>query len=343
MVVVADLVLDGDLSCPGTALVVGADDVTIDLNGFHLGGAGAGSGVTDFGHGRLTVRNGTIGGFDAGVTLVRHRDGVLADVRLSGNRIGVFAAQGSRNTVRRAVITGSRSLAIAGLDSETRMVVADSHVADNAGGVAFASNSSGARIVGNRISNSGHGVEATESGGLVVEHNAIVGNRAGVSFWLSGGNVVSGNRIADNDGRGVGIFLPFSNRNRVEGNLIEGNDVGVQVGDSTGAFAQDTVVAGNHVRGNRSAGMVVLATFGNVTGTSITRNSFNRNGADASAPEAGDGLRVVGGPVTGAITVASNTADRNAGNGIDAVGVVDGGGNRASRNAAAVQCIGVVC
>ena len=43
------------------------------------------------------------------------------------------------------------------------------------------------------------------------------------------------------------------------------------------------------------------------------------------------------------VTVASNRADNNLGTGIDAPGVIDGGGNLASGNMGAAQCVGVVC
>ena len=57
--IVSDLVLDEDLTCVGTALVIGADGITLDLNGRTISGSGTGEGVLVSGRSGLTVKNGT--------------------------------------------------------------------------------------------------------------------------------------------------------------------------------------------------------------------------------------------------------------------------------------------
>lgn len=69
MTVTGNLQLDTDLTCPDTALIVGADGVTINLNGHTITGPGATSSVHgieahEFG---VSVRNGVITGFGVGV------------------------------------------------------------------------------------------------------------------------------------------------------------------------------------------------------------------------------------------------------------------------------------
>jgi hypothetical protein len=70
-VVGGDLVLTADLVCSGDGLTVASDaDVTVDLNGHSIVGSGTGVGlsVVAFGTNTITVRNGTIRGFDRGVS-----------------------------------------------------------------------------------------------------------------------------------------------------------------------------------------------------------------------------------------------------------------------------------
>jgi hypothetical protein len=78
-VVTQDTTLTGDLlDCPGNGLVVGADGITIDLNGHTIsgqiisGGSPDQVGIENRGHDDVTIRNGTITGFlRGGVHLVR--------------------------------------------------------------------------------------------------------------------------------------------------------------------------------------------------------------------------------------------------------------------------------
>src|SRR4051794_41657583 len=55
-----DTTLDSDLSdCPGSGVVIGASDITVDLGGHTIDGSGTGAGVDNGGgYDRVTVRNG---------------------------------------------------------------------------------------------------------------------------------------------------------------------------------------------------------------------------------------------------------------------------------------------
>src|SRR5262245_31925308 len=58
----------------GTAISINANNVTLDLNGFKLGGLGAGSGTQAFGirayeRQNITIRNGIVRGFYVGILL----------------------------------------------------------------------------------------------------------------------------------------------------------------------------------------------------------------------------------------------------------------------------------
>src|SRR5262245_25013784 len=63
--------LGGNLTVPANidGIVIAADNVTLDLNGFAILGSGGGSGVSDAGvvHSGITVRNGTVRNFATGI------------------------------------------------------------------------------------------------------------------------------------------------------------------------------------------------------------------------------------------------------------------------------------
>jgi hypothetical protein len=92
--------LSGNLTVPagGVGILVGADNVTIDLNGFQIAGTNReGTGVGDSGlrHG-TTVRNGTITNFFAGISLVRTDGAEITQVRAIANaQFGILVDQNS--------------------------------------------------------------------------------------------------------------------------------------------------------------------------------------------------------------------------------------------------------
>src|SRR5262245_38599980 len=70
-VIVKDTKLTSDLlNCPGDGLAIGAPKITLDLNGHSITGTGNGSGVSNGdGHAKVTIKNGSISGFELGVHL----------------------------------------------------------------------------------------------------------------------------------------------------------------------------------------------------------------------------------------------------------------------------------
>ncbi len=82
----ANTKLDGNLSGSGTGLIVGADGITIDLGGYTLTQtAGAGWGIDNTGgYDDVTIRNGSIVGFDEGVRAIGADGLTLRDLTIDG-------------------------------------------------------------------------------------------------------------------------------------------------------------------------------------------------------------------------------------------------------------------
>lgn len=97
-------VLTRNLASSGDCLVVAADFVTIDLDGWMITGDGStGGGVTDRGASRqaIAVRNGTITGFEIGVFLGATSGVLVEDVRAIDNEDGGISVGG------RSIVSGS--------------------------------------------------------------------------------------------------------------------------------------------------------------------------------------------------------------------------------------------
>lgn len=120
----------------------------------------------------------------------------------------------------------------------------------------------------------------------------------------------------------TGILLNSVNNARVERNVALNNDFGIGlIGTGTGNLLHLNSVVNNTADG-------IQAPFTTVTATRIENNDANNNGEDGIDVQATDAATVI----------KDNNANRNVAFGIRAaVGVTDGGGNRASGNTAG-QC-----
>lgn len=217
-VITANTTLDSNLGpCPGDGLIVVADNVTIDLNGFTItaaNGAGDNAGVT---FGRLaapptattpevtlmtvnggTVKNGTIEGFDAGVVL----------------------AGGAGHTVQNVTLRNNVNDGLA--------------PPCNLGEGIAVFNSDDNRILDNTLNGNG------PFGGISLIEDS--------DRNLISGNVLIGHNLRGRTGSGCG------NNNQSSSIRIEGN--GTALPDGTGG-ASDNIVKNNRVEGSGLAGIAL--------------------------------------------------------------------------------------
>ena len=143
-------VLTANLSAAGDCLVVAADFVTIDLNGFTIAGNGSGSGIRSDGDFRQGIRitNGTIRGFQTGVD---------------------FAFTGAQITVERLHVIGNSNV---GIGVNQQALVKDCVLAENGDGINVGARS---LLTGNDSSfNTASGIAAGVG-------STIIGNTVGVN------------------------------------------------------------------------------------------------------------------------------------------------------------------
>jgi parallel beta-helix repeat protein len=297
--ITADTTLDSDLvDCPNNGIVIGADDITLDLNGHTVDGDGelvepcpenefCDTGVANDGHDGVTVMHGSVGQFAVGVFVVNARHDRVLDISASQNRFfGIGLSDSARSTIR---------------DSSAFRNGLDTHIE---GISMFGSDHN--RILHNSAGQNGDvGLFMARSDRNQIRENRMRGNREGGIGVEGDGNVISRNRVFRGGG-GILISI-FTDHGRAVGNVVRRNHVqgAGASGISVDPGPKRTLISRNHVRGAGADGINVLS-----RSTKLTRNRAVRNG-DL---------------------------------GIDAVqGVIDGGGNRASGNGDARQCVNVTC
>jgi len=315
------------LNCPGTALVIGADGITVNLGGHTISGTNAkgSEGIANDGH--------------AGVRILG--SGKITDFRLNG--VGMRKAPKSvvrGLTIRRIGAGGVEgepvSAGIAIVDSPASQVtgndVANDVKAYQSDG-ADVLNSRGSVVRGNKLShNAWNGLVLIDSAGSRISGNELDdnGNNGTEVNGKSDSTSVTGN---DADGnKAIGIVVGSIQNARVVGNSAKGNDTGLFFFDLHAGL-----IGKNSAKGNRVGIQLTGGQFGSANNR-LTGNTANRNDesgiiVDDDKPEKLSGN-----------TLKGNTANKNQLHGIEAIaGVIDGGGNRASGNATPPQCIGVVC
>jgi hypothetical protein len=155
-------------------IVTNAPDITIDLNGFRISGGPAGgtnnaiNGIRGRGD-RLTVKNGTIGGFEGNGILLRDRDYLIVEnMLIINNRFGISNSDGSFARIQNSTIATNGSH---GIQCTSSCHVEGNVVSSNGGyGVLIGTGT----VLGNTII--GNGLSGIWANGAGLGNNSLVSN-----------------------------------------------------------------------------------------------------------------------------------------------------------------------
>jgi parallel beta-helix repeat protein len=337
------------VNCPNNGIIIGADDVTLDLNYHRIDGDGTPAGgcnpETEFcdigvlsdGHDGVTVMHGSVREFDVGAVVGEARHNRLLGISSSRNlSFGIVVFDSARSLVRGS--SGNRNLPPEGdgmglFSSHHVRIVHNSfrrnpqfgpglHVADSSHNL----------IKGNVFSrNPDVAISLENADRNRVKGNRCVRNGACIGVGPGNRNVIARNRVAharpSESAEGVAIVVDGGDRNVIANNSVR--DVPGRAISVGFIAAVGNVVRGNDIRGAGEDGVHVVA---KAKHTLLRRNRV-RHAKD-------DGFDVEG----RRSKVTRNEARRNGDLGIEAVrGVIDGGGNKASGNGDPRQCTHIAC
>ena len=349
--ITASVKLDNDLTdCPSNGIVIGADGITLDLNGHTIDGddalqdcepgADCDLGVLNLGHRAVTITGGAIGEFGIGLVVAAGADdNRLRDLAVTANEfVGISMDDSKGGEISRSSVTrngiATEGVGIALFSADHSRVTRDVVSANGDSGIA-AYESRRILIADNVVNDQPLGI-ATDH----VDDSAITRNRTlrSAVVLIGDHNTLSRNYVAgtarcpdDVCGEGGAISFEGGTGNVIEQNLVERT---LEPGIRVAAFEPETPPAdGNTVRHNVIRG----ALDGIRVQETATHTLLDGNLAVGSAD---DGIDVA----NAATTLRRNVADRNDDLGIEAVtGVTDGGHNRAHGNGNPAQCLNVSC
>jgi parallel beta-helix repeat protein len=365
-VITQDTTLDSDLiDCPGVALVVGADNITLDLAGHTI--SAPSSAITGEGHRGVAIENGRVRG-----------DGIeLSDVhqtRLSNLELArLLLSHSTQNRVANSSINGG-DYPVFELDDSDYNLLQDSGVIGYSTGAYLDVGSDYNRIEHSFL----HGPEGT---GVVIagNHNRIEES----DVYGFTGIVLNGadsNRVIGNTGAGEdqALLLYHSDKNLVEGNAfpssfycvicLDGSNGNLIRGNALASAYADVAIriegSENRIERNDASGS--RSGIGVFSGAG---NTLLRNRADQSVGDPGylfyEGDGIFAKDEATDTLLKGNVANRNADDGIDvrdptsrlihntandnddlgieAVPGVFGVANRAFGNGNPLQCLNVFC
>ena len=247
--------LDSNVGPCADGLIIGADNITLDLNQFSVIGTtavGDGPGILISGRTGVTVRNGTVTGFDSGVSIEGGSGNTLTRLRLVDNRGAGDYGEGallfftSGNTVTDNVVRNNGPYGgISLLRASTNLVERNAIMNNNQS----TTNTSGIRL-------ENIGVNASNSN--TIRGNSISGSGLdGIQlFARASDNLISRNVVTGSNRDGINVFAG-GNRNIIEDNQTRNNGFGPIPGSGIfvrGAAGTIAAPAGNIIRRNLSSG-----------------------------------------------------------------------------------------
>jgi parallel beta-helix repeat protein len=362
-VITEDTMLENDLTdCSGDGIVIGAEGITLDLNGHTVTGSlcdtdcPPNNGVDNTaGYDRVRILNGTIRSFEHSVALVGAEENILAGLTVGGfpvqrSFIGLFLSHSNdneldaitalggdpavllsasdRNRISGSSLQGGVSIrvgrSLAFVDGSDENEVERSQLGGEEGAGIFDSTAN--RFVRNQIDGGHEGIALASARGTVISHNTLTSSGFGaitiVTYSASDENVIRDNEMPSGGIRIVG------DRNRIEHNNVQGRFAYLDESAIEILSGDANLVLHNRARGGADG----IAVRSGATATLIQGNAVvdaMDDGVDIDAP---------------GTVVRANSANDNGDLGIEAVeGVIDGGGNRAAGNGNPLQCLNVVC
>ena len=278
--VTTDTTLDSDLGpCSNYGLIVGADGITVNLNGHRISGTqsvGDKAGVYLPNRLGVTVRNGTVTNFDIGVAVeggsrnlvtgITAQDNIGGSGGIGGDGIALLSARNTSVSGNRTVNNGPYS----GIGIYSRV---DGDHPRATSGPSRNNVIDSNYVAGNIISRDRVNLANTDNDGIRVENDAVF-------------NTFSNNQVLRNGLDGISLFADTAD-NIVRGNSVEGNGffrVSARRGSGIIVFTRSTrnLVEDNLVTRNADSGIDIrppLAAFPGATNNRILNNTAVGNSA----------------------------------------------------------------
>ena len=255
-VIEESVVLTSNLNCKSDGLLVGGDDITIDLNGFSVTGPSENSskiGVMLTNTENVTVRGpGTISEFQAGILSTGGANNSISEIDFSDNHVGVFVTSSTDSTIEDNRLTNN-SIGIVAYSSSNSSIDTNLLKSNELGGTALV-DSDNNDIYLNTVKDSLNGIfiDAQSQDNNATFNNLAQGNEIDINNANGLPTNINNNEYKDNNcsvslpnGLCHGSDLPNVNSNTSEVESINQAESGSPIQNSEESSGPEQVGADN--------------------------------------------------------------------------------------------------
>jgi hypothetical protein len=340
--VTASLVLNTDLKCAGGGLIVGADNVTLDLGGHTVTGPGAtvtGSVGISTQHTNVTIRDGTITSFGQGIGLQTDA-GVqpavsITSVNLTTNGTAIMA-ENAKAALSGVKIAGSAVDIIIAGGGDGNLTMSDSSVS----GGTISCRDCTILLTGDTFS--GSSIRCSARSDITI--SASVLSQSPIDTTAKCAGTISNNTLQDSASAAVTVGYGSVD---ISNNKFLNDGIGIKV-ETFGPGAGGPPITGNLFQNDGVAGVLIdgdLPAISNISGNTFTGDGHSSGGTrDHDGNPVMDGLHIdlQVSPLNN-VTVTGNHTSNDAAFGIWAKPgtAIDGGGNTSVGNPRG--CSGLTC
>ncbi|UCE16907.1 MAG: right-handed parallel beta-helix repeat-containing protein [Candidatus Bathyarchaeota archaeon] len=272
-------------------IVVLADNIVIDGNGYTLQGTGSGTGIElNYRH-YVTIKNMRIKAFEYGIWLGNSSNNNIFGNNMTNNYNGIWLGNSSDNTFRNnSMVNNKLNIKVfsgSGLPLSDYVNDVDaSNTVDgkpvyylinkqemtiplDAGYVALI-NCTNITVQNLNLTNNGQGALLAYTTNSTITKNSISKNFYGILLYWSSNNSISWNNITNNyDGEGVRLS-GYSNHNAISRNAITNSYHGIVLWSSS-----NNTISGNNITNNNNFGVHLWSSsnYNTISGNNITANN----------------------------------------------------------------------
>ncbi len=219
-IVTEDVILTSDLECgPGDGLIVDADNVAINLNGYKISSAGetdstdlptgydSSSGILVTDADNVVISGlGGIDGFDAGVKFVGSSGGKVTDVAFTNNNAGVVMSNAEDTEISRNTMTNNGFAVVSG-SSNQATIAFNSAVANDKQGIVLIGSDDNVIAANSLYGNGNNGIYVDiMSNGNTIDFNTAYGHeKADLNNADGQPTSVNGNTYGEHNNCGVSL------------------------------------------------------------------------------------------------------------------------------------------
>lgn len=288
-VITASVTLTADVTgCSGPGLIAGADNITINLNGHRITGSGVADGISPGvlveGHQGVTVTNGSISNFDAGVAVYLGANNTVSNLNIHDN-IGTTDPLGTLSYQTFPIPEMSDGIGVYHSFGTQVLNNTLTHNGVNAGIGVYGDDANANVVKGNTVTNT---VGNAGAGGIGIDVTAAFepnDDRPGLPI---DGNTVLNNTVTGSQGAGI---VMLGNLNGViRGNTVKNNGVGTSGSPRDGIQLNfnlagggmprtaDTIIS-NVVSGSGDNGIAVYSGGNTIQANIVTGSNANNDGS----------------------------------------------------------------